>query len=264
MLVSNALRTGVVALLAVLVIGNRVELWMLYPFALFFGAVDAFFWPAQGTIVPMLVDENDLPAANGLTQGSQQLTGLIGPAIAGVFVAAVGTGWAFGLDAASFAVAALAIYLIVGGRRPAATGRDQQGILRTIGAGVGFAWRDRGIRSLLLISAVANFALSGPITVGLAWMANSRFDAGASGFGFMLAAFGAGALVGAIVAGSIGRVRELGWVTLGVSAGIAIGLGLIGIAPSVLTVMLAAGVGVGIGFVNVRIVAWLQIRTPRP
>ena len=264
MLVSNGLRTGVVALLAVLVISERVELWMLYPFALFFGAVDAFFWPAQGTIVPMLVDEDDLPAANGLTQGSQQLTGLIGPALAGLFVAAVGTGWAFGLDAASFAVAALAIYLIVGGRRPASTGEAEPGLLRTIGAGVGYAWRDPAIRSLLLISAAANFALSGPITVGLAWMANSRFDAGASGFGFMLAAFGAGALAGAIVAGSLGRVRELGWVTLGVSAAIAVGLALIGIAPSVLTVMvIAAAVGIGIGFVNVRIVAWLQARTPQ-
>lgn len=264
MLVSNALRTGVVALLAVLVISDRVELWMLYPFAFFFGAVDAFFWPAQGTIVPMLVDEGDLPAANGLTQGSQQLTGLIGPAIAGVFVAAVGTGWAFGLDAATFAVAALALYLIVGGRRPAASGGDAQpGILSTIATGVGYAWRDPALRSLLLISAALNFALSGPITVGLAWMADNKFDAGAGAFGFMLAAFGAGALVGAIVGGSVGRVRELGWVTVGTSLAIGIGFSFMGIAPSVPAVMLiGALVGVGIGFTNVRIVAWLQARTP--
>jgi len=198
MLTSNALRTFVVGLLAILVLSGRVELWMLYPFALFFGAVDAFFWPAQGTIVPMLVDENDLPAANGLTQGSQQLTGLIGPALAGVFVAAVGTGWAFGLDAASFAVAALAIYLIVGGRRPTSTGEAEPGLLRTIATGVGYAWRDPAVRSLLILSAAMNFALSGPITVGLAWMADNKFDGGASAFGFMLAAFGAGALAGAI------------------------------------------------------------------
>lgn len=263
MLVSNASRTVVVGALAVLVITGRVEFWMLYPFALFFGAVDAFFWPAQGTIVPMLVDENDLPAANGLTQGSQQLTGLIGPAIAGLFVAAAGTGWAFGIDAASFAVAALALYLIVGGRRPASSGEGQPGLLRTIGAGLGHAWRDPAIRSLLLLSAALNFAFTGPVTVGLAWMADNRFEAGASGFGFMLAAFGAGALAGAIVAGSLGRVRELGWVTLSLSFAIGLGLGLVGVAPSVMVVMaLAAFIGLGIGFVNVRIVAWLQARTP--
>ncbi len=264
MLVSNALRTGVVALLAVLVLSERVELWMLYPFAFFFGAVDAFFWPAQGTIVPMLVSEDDLPAANGLTQGSQQLTGLIGPAIAGVFVAAVGTGWAFGLDAATFAVAALALYLIVGGRRPAATGEEAQpGMLSTIATGVAYAWRDPALRSLLLLSAALNFALSGPITVGLAWMADNKFDGGAGAFGFMLAAFGAGALVGAIVGGSVGRVRELGWVTVGTSLAIGVGFSFMGVAPSVPGVMLiGALVGVGIGFTNVRIVAWLQARTP--
>ena len=264
MLVSNALRTGVVALLAILVISGRVELWMLYPFALFFGAVDAFFWPAQGTIVPMLVDEDDLPAANGLTQGSQQLTGLIGPAIAGVFVAAVGTGWAFGLDAATFAVAALALYLIVGGRRPATTGGEARpGMLSTIATGVAYAWHDPALRSLLLLSAALNFALSGPITVGLAWMAANKFDGGAGAFGFMLAAFGAGALFGAIVGGSVGRVRELGWVTVGTSLAIGVGFSFMGVAPSVPAVMLiGALVGVGIGFTNVRIVAWLQARTP--
>lgn len=263
MLVSNGLRTVVVTLLAALVISDRVELWMLYPFALFFGAVDAFFWPSMGTIVPMLVDEADLPAANGLTQGSQQLTGLIGPALAGLFVAAVGIGWAFGLDAASFAVAALCLYLIVGGRRSAPTGEAHAGMLKTIGAGLAYAWRDPAIRSLLLLSAAANFALSGPITVGLAWLADNRFDAGASGFGFMLSSFGAGALAGAIVAGSLGRVRELGWVTLGTSFVMAITIALVGLADSVLMVMLIAVLlGVGIGFTNVRIVAWLQKRTP--
>ena len=95
-------------------------------------------------------------------------------------------------------------------------------------------------------------------------MADNRFDAEASGFGFMLAAFGAGALAGAIVGGSVGRVRELGWVTLGCLArpsGSASAL--MGVAPSVLGSCSSRPlVGVGIGFVNVRIVAWLQARTP--
>jgi MFS family permease len=238
MLVSNALRAVVVGLLAVVVLTGRAEIWMLFPFAFVFGAVDAFFWPAQGTIVPMLVNEDELPAANGLTQGAQQLTGLIGPAIAGVFVAAVGTGWAFGIDAASFAVAALALYLIAGGRRAAPADGSQPGLLSEIRTGVAFAWQDPAIRSLLLLSAVLNFAISGPVTVGLAWMVPNRFDSEADALGFMLASFGAGALIGA-------------------------GLGLLGLAPSVLAVMaISAVVGLAIGFVNVRIVAWLQARTP--
>lgn len=264
MLVSNALRAVVVALLAVIVLGGRTEIWMLYPFALVFGAVDAFFWPAQGAIVPMLVSEEELPAANGLAQSSQSLTNLIGPAIAGLFVAAVGTGWAFGIDAASFAVAAVALFLIVGGRRPArAEGAPQPGLLSEIRSGIGFAWRDPAIRSLLLLSAALNFAVNGPIGVGLAWLASHRFNGEADVFGFMLAAFGAGALIGAIAGGAVGRVRELGWVTLIASLITAAGMALIGIAGAPVFVMaINFGIGLAIGFINVRIIAWLQVRTP--
>jgi MFS family permease len=236
---------------------------MLYVLALLFGAVDAFFWPAQGAILPMLVKEHDLPGANGLIQGSQQLSNLIGPALAGILVAAVGTAWAFGIDTASFAVAALALWLIRGGRRPAHIGERQPGVLQTIVSGLAYVWRDPPVRSLILLSAVLNFALNGPITVGMAWLADNRYEGGAATFGFILAAFGAGALVGAIVGGSLGRVRELGWLTVAGSILMGVAVGLIAVAEAVpLIMVLALGIGLAVGFLNVRIVAWLQARTP--
>jgi MFS family permease len=263
MLVSNALRALVVAVLAGLVFTGEVQLWMLYVLALVFGAVDSFFWPAQGAMVPMLVADDELPGANGLMQGSQQLTGLIGPALAGLLVAAVGTAWAFGLDAASFAVAALALFLIRGGRRATTIGEHEGGVLRTIASGLAFVWRDPAFRSLILLSAVLNFALNGPISVGMAWLAANRFDGGPQAYGFILAAFGAGALLGAVVAGSVGRVRELGRLTLAGSVVIGIAVGFIAIAESAIVVMgLALAIGLAVGFLNVRIVAWLQARTP--
>lgn len=266
MLASNALRAALVAVLAVLVLSGRVELWQLYVLAAMFGIVDAFFWPAMSTVVPMLVPERELPAANALMQGSQQLTGLIGPALAGLLVAAVGTGLAFGLDAASFAIAAGALVLIRGGRRataPESADEPRPNVLTTIRSGVAYAWRDSAVRSLLILSAALNFAINGPVSVGLAWLADNRFDGGAAAFGIMLSAFGAGALVGALVAGSLGRVHQLGWLTLGGSAVMGVALGLIGFAPSVAVVMvLNVAIGLAVGLLNVRIIAWLQVRTP--
>jgi MFS family permease len=263
MLASNAGRAVLVGVLAALVFTGGVQLWMVYVLALLFGAVDAFFWPAQGAIVPMLVEERELPGANGLMQGSQQLMGLIGPALAGLLVAAVGTAWAFGLDAASFALAALALFLIAGGRRATTIGERQAGVLRTIASGLSFVWRDRALRSLILLSAVLNFALNGPLSVGMAWLAANQFDGGPEVYGFILAAFGAGAVVGAVVAGSVGRVRELGWLTVIGSVVMGIGVGLIALAESPPIVMaLALAIGLAVGFLNVRIVAWLQARTP--
>jgi MFS family permease len=189
--------------------------------------------------------------------------GLIGPALAGLLVAAVGTAWAFGLDAASFALAALALFLIAGGRRATTIGERQAGVLRTIASGLSFVWRDRALRSLILLSAVLNFALNGPLSVGMAWLAANQFDGGPEVYGFILAAFGAGAVVGAVVAGSVGRVRELGWLTVIGSVVMGIGVGLIALAESPPIVMaLALAIGLAVGFLNVRIVAWLQARTP--
>jgi MFS family permease len=263
MLASNAMRAVVVALLTILVATGTVELWMLFILAFVFGAVDAFFWPSMGAIVPMLVDDKNLPGANGLMQGSQQLTGLLGPALAGVLVATVGTAWAFGIDAASFAFAALALAFITGGRRPTVIGEHQPGMLHNIRSGLAYAWRDPAIRSLIILSAVLNFAINGPISVGIAWLADNQFEGGAQAFGFILAAFGAGALGGAIVAGSLGSVRQLGWWTIIGSIVMGVALGLVAIAPSAVVVMgLGFFIGVAVGFLNVRIVAWLQFRTP--
>ena len=74
MLISNALRTVVVAVVAALVLTGHAQLWQLYVLALIFGVVDAFFYPALNTIVPMLVSDQELPPANGLVQVMQQVS----------------------------------------------------------------------------------------------------------------------------------------------------------------------------------------------
>jgi MFS family permease len=270
MLVSNALRAAVVAVIAVLVLTGNAQLWQLYILALIFGVVDAFFYPALNTIVPMLVSDRLLPPANALVQITQQLSGLIGPAIAGLVVAAVQTGPAFAVDAVSFAVAAAMLMLVRGGRRAAtsdigddATDGAAEGLLANIGAGLAYVWRDPPVRSLLMLVAAFNFAFNGPLLVGLPYLADSRFESGAAAFGVMLSAYGAGALGGAVLAGSIRHVPRLGLVTLVTAAAMGISLALVGNVPNfVLAVGAVGAIGLGAGFINVRVIAWLQARAP--
>jgi MFS family permease len=270
MLGSNALRTIVVAVIAALVLSGHAQLWQLYILALIFGTVDAFFHPALNTIVPMLVSERLLSPANALVQIMQQLSGLIGPAIAGVVVAAVSTGPAFAFDAASFAVATLTMWLVRGGRRAAPSAandggnqRPSGGVLANIGAGVAYAWSDPAIRSLVLLVAAFNFAFTGPLLVGLPYLADTRFQGGAAAFGIIISAYGAGALGGAVLAGSLRHVPRLGLLTLLTASAMGIGLAFLGNVPTVLLAVIAmAAIGLGAGFINVRIVAWLQARTP--
>ena len=98
-----------------LVIGERVELWQLAAVGVVFGTVDAVFLPAINTLVPRLVPAERLAAANAVLQGTGQLVGTVGPAIAGFAVALVGVGAAFAVDAASFAVAALMLWFVRSG-----------------------------------------------------------------------------------------------------------------------------------------------------
>lgn len=261
MLYSNAVRAVLVGIIAALVLTGQIQLWHLYLMAAAFGLVDALFYPAINSIVPMLVDEEALPPANALLQGSQQLAGLIGPAIAGFVVALVQTGPAFAVDAISFAVAATALLFVVGGRRPPrASGEEHPNLLGSIRAGVGYAWGDPAVRSLLLLTAAFNFAFNGPILVGLPFLADHVLGGGSATFGILLSAFGGGAVVGALAAGR--RVPRLGTIVLITATGMGVALGLIGVAPNIPTAFAMLGaMGIGAGFLNVHIISWLQGRT---
>ena len=118
-LVSNILRAIVTTIIALLVIGERVDLWQLAAAGIVFGTVDAVFLPAINTLVPRLVPAERLAAANAVIQGTGQLVGTVGPAIAGFAVALVGVGAAFAFDAVSFAIAALMLWFVRSGGTPA-------------------------------------------------------------------------------------------------------------------------------------------------
>lgn len=265
MLVSNVVRGVVVGVIAALVITERAELWHLYVLAAIFGVVDAFFYPALNTIVPMIVPRGQLAPANAVISGSTQVMGLIGPALAGVLVALLETGPAFVIDAASFGVAALAVYLVRGGRRATPSegpSERRPSVLSSIGEGVRAAWADPAVRGTLVLITAFNLAFSGPLSVGIPWLAEDRFG-GSAAFGILFSAWGGGALVGALIGGSIRRIPRFGTVLLTISVVIGIGLGCIGLAPSVpVALAIIAPIGVLVGVVNVHYLSWLQRRVP--
>jgi MFS family permease len=112
----------------------------------------------------------------------------------------------------------------------------------------------------MLLSLVLNFALNGPAGVGMAWLAQQRFDAGPVGLGLMEAGWAAGALVGIILAGNV-RIERQGRVVVGAVAAAGLMMGAVGTLGSLPGVVAALAVmGVAIGYVNVVAVSWLQGR----
>jgi hypothetical protein len=190
-------------------------------------------------------------------QGSVQLTGLIGPATAGLAIAVGGLSAAFGVDAASFLVSVTMLALIT----TAGTAARQQPLGAAIREGIAYAPAHRVIRSLLLAYATMNLFLSGPFAVGAPLLAKTRFG-GAASLGLLFSSFGAGALAGTLAAGRDRRERRLGpillmtYVTAGLTM-IALGLNRqLWMSAAVLVLL-----GVIVGYSNVQMMACPQRQT---
>ena len=221
-LASNILRAVVTTIVAGLVIGDRVELWHLAAAGVVFGTVDAVFLPAINTLVPRLVPVERLAAANAVLQGTGQLVGTVGPAIAGFSVALVGVGAAFAVDAASFAIAAVMLWFVRSGATAPPADSTDPGVMTarapsiraSLVQGGRIVLSDPVMRSIVILSTAANLAFTGSVVVGLPWLVLVRFSGDALALGFLFAAYGAGSLVGVLAAGSLPHPHRFGSIVL--------------------------------------------------
>lgn len=275
MLVSNAGRCVLVAGLALLVFTHTrdiyaLELWHLYLFSVIFGTVGAFFLPAMMTMVPRLLDKDRLEPGNALVMGTMELGGLVGPAAAGVVVAAVGTAVAFAVDSATFAFATVMLLLMRGLSVKMRPTRDGEGTsaqpiskdsaLTDIKNGFNYAWSQPGIRALLPALAVVNLCVAGPIGVGLPVLVHSLTGEPTS-LGIVMAVAGGGGLFGTLLAGSV-RLRHRGILLITVFIVSGTGFAFLGLMPNVLSISLLIGAAaIGNGIANVMLIAWFQGET---
>jgi len=216
MLIADAVRCVLVAVLAVLAARHTASLATLGPTAAFIGAGEGLFIPASVAIMPSLLDGERLTAGNAISTAAMQAGSLLGPALGGALVAATrASTWAFAVDAASFAVSALTLALIPGkaaagtvngaaaqaaqgGGAGASTGGGGQGALA-------FLKSSRVLQVILVVVIAANFAGGGMSDVALPSLAHARF--GAAGYGALLACFAAGGVIGTLAAARTGRLR---------------------------------------------------------
>ena len=272
MLGSNAVRLVAVGVLGGLVFIDAAQLWMVYVFALFFGIADAFFFPAQTSIVPELVPPDQLQRANGIVQGTAQATVLIGPAVAGVVIVALGSSSAPGLpgigtallvDAASFLASLITLLLIAS--RPALVATVTP-VTQAIREGISFVWHAPALRVVLLITMALNLLIVGPYEVGLPVVAYSRLPEGAAAFGVMMSAFGGGSLLGMLAGAMLPSPRPslFGPLVIVVIATSGLGLAALAFIDSTLLAAAATGAsGIAIGYTNLVVITWAQLRIPR-
>ena len=220
MLIADAVRLLLVALLAAIAMRGHPTLWQLCAIAVPLGAFGGAFLPASQAILPETLSADELQAGNGLMQASRQGANLIGAAMAGVIVAVLTSAVALAIDAGTFLVSALSLTLMratpgtgkqVARREKGATGAQEQTEQVSLWH---FLRASRLIRGTLLIFMVIGLVSGGLIEVALPALVHGPMHGNASGFGIILAAWGAGAFAGALVAGALGKRQHKGLIML--------------------------------------------------
>ncbi len=273
MLTSDVIRGVLTVLMAVVVFTGTVQMWMVYAFGLGFGLVAGFAIPASNSIVPRLVTQQDLPAGNSIMMGASQLIGFIGPTVAGILIGGfsqspLGIGLAFAIDAASFAVSVITLWLMHGGgRQPSSAGSTaEEGVWASILAGLNTLWDDKVLRLMFVVITAMNFLFVGPLLVGIPVLAKQRLPEGALAFGLLISAYSGGNLAGYLLAGSLprpgGKVMRIFIVVLLAVFGLVLGsFGFIRSTWVDFALMLL--LGLGNGYLSITLFTWMQTRTPK-
>jgi MFS family permease len=198
--------------LAALTLTHRIQVWHLFVLAALLGINYAFYVPAQSAFVVDMVGKEDLMNAIALNSSMVNGARIIGPAIAGLLVAAVGEGWCFFMNAVSYIAVLAGLFLmqVPKHHKVALPGSPLKDIIE----GFRFVVRTSPVRALLLLlGAVSLFGT--PYAVLMPIFSDQILHHGAGALGLLMGASGLGALIGAARLAARTRLRGLGrWVAL--------------------------------------------------
>ena len=211
LLVTQSLAGGVALALAGLTRTGHQSLWPVYVLAAVGASVSAFDLPARQAFLPTLVPRDDLPNAITLNSIAFQAASVIGPAAAGLVIAAHGVAATYLVNAASFGavIAALLLMRDLPAHRPADGAATAEVSWAAAREGLQFVFRSPLIRSTMLLDFVATFFASA--TALLPIFAQDILQVGARGYGWLFAAPAVGALVTSVALVPLtARIRRRG------------------------------------------------------
>jgi len=207
LLMATQATMGMLALaLGLLTVTGIVQIWHVFVFAFLSGCASAFDAPVRQTFVAELVGDVDLPNAVALNSTSFNAARMIGPAVAGLVIASVGTGWAFLLNGASFVAVLASLFLLrTPGLHAYTRARRTKGSLTE---GLRYVWSRPDLKAILvMLFLIGTFGLNFPIFIST--MAVSVFHTDASGYGLLSSIMAVGTVSGALLAAGRDRPQFL-------------------------------------------------------
>ena len=186
----------------VLLLNDVMTLPMMFAFALGFGVVNAFDAPARQAFVSDMVSTGDTSNAVALNSASFNLARMVGPAVGGLLIVAIGSGWVFIVNAATFLAMILALSMLrTGLLAPRLKNRSRGGLA----AGFRYVWGRSDLRVVFVtVFLIGAFGMNFPIFASTMAL---EFGAGADGYGVLSSVLAIGSLIGALLAARRDRAR---------------------------------------------------------
>ena len=208
LMIYQASEMGLAFVFALMVLSGKIAYWHVLVLLPFFGFLKAVYVIARQAYVFDLVGKDDLMNALAVHSSGMNLAKVIGPSIAGILIGVVGVGWCLLINGLSF-IGILVPFLMM--RPPESFKKDihYPSFLQGLREPFVYLKEDRTI--LLLIATSFSFMLFGlQSTVVLPLFARFVLDVGATGFGFLMASMGAGAVIGGVIMAGLGDIRKKG------------------------------------------------------
>jgi MFS family permease len=214
MMVCQVAQFCVSSSLVVLTVSGQVTPVTLYLASILLALCTAIESPARQAIIPNLVPTEDLTSALALNATQRNIGSIVGPALAGIVLAAIGPQVCYGVDALSWLVMLAALFAIRTRALPLQVGRSST--LAAIGEGLAFVWAHPVILSCMVLDFGATFFGSARALYPI--YARDILRVGASGLGLLYTAEAAGSMTAAIVMSTRSQIRRAGlWTLIGVA-----------------------------------------------
>ena len=206
LITSQIIQMGTAFTLAALVYWDAIRIWHILVLSVITGIAQAFGGPAHQSLVPSLVEKQDLPNAVALNSIQFNLARVVGPLLAGAALTAFGMAACFGLNGLSFLAVIAALLALRIRHVPATTPSRMQDELK-----IGFAYvrSQPGVIGLTILAFATTF-LGTPVLTFLPLFAQNVFHGGVAQYTTLMASAGAGAVTGALCVAWMGRFRHMG------------------------------------------------------
>lgn len=208
MLVSSLIRCVIVIVMIFFLQMSILEIWSLIGFAILFGIVDAFFSPANTSLLPLLVPNSLITKANSFIQSSNQIAMFSGPMIGGLILSKGSFSLLFSIIAAFLFMTFLFSYCIGEQKKQAPSNNSStKGELLD---GLKYVWNMSFLKNMLIILIIVNFFFFGPLQMGIPLIINNVLHGEALHLSFLQSSYQGGMLAGAVTVGIVNFRKKRG------------------------------------------------------